>query len=71
MGFFVLQPLKVLISVQVYHGRHQPFVVFLLQIRVLTVDPVTLLTDLRLNKGIDTALGLPNGPNAGVTLRLM
>ncbi len=35
------------------------------------IDPVQLLSDLRENKGVDTALGLPNGPNSGLTLRLV
>lgn len=34
------------------------------------VDPVKLLADLRANIGIDTALGLPNGPNSGLSVHL-
>lgn len=35
-----------------------------------TVDPVNLLYDLRSNIGVDTALGLPAGPNSGLSVRL-
>jgi hypothetical protein len=34
------------------------------------VDPASLLNDLRTHKGIDTALGLPPGPNSGLSVRL-
>jgi hypothetical protein len=34
------------------------------------VDPVRLLGDLRNNPGVDTALGLPAGPNSGLSVRL-
>lgn len=34
------------------------------------VDPVRLLSDLRTNIGVDTALGLPGGPNSGLSVRL-
>jgi hypothetical protein len=34
------------------------------------VTPATLLNDLRANIGIDTALGLPAGPNSGLTAKL-
>jgi len=34
-------------------------------------DPRILLNDLRDNKGIDTSLGLPNGPNSGLSLKLV
>jgi hypothetical protein len=34
------------------------------------LDPVTLLNDLRHNIGVDTALGLPPGPNSGMSVRL-
>jgi hypothetical protein len=34
------------------------------------VDPHTLLADLRTNTGVDTALGLPGGPNSGLSVRL-
>src|SRR6266851_5569734 len=33
-------------------------------------DPKALLTDLRSNPGVDTALGLPPGPNSGLSARL-
>ena len=35
-----------------------------------TVNPSTLLTDLRSHIGVDTALGLPAGPNSGLSVRL-
>lgn len=34
------------------------------------VDPQKLLDDLRIHQGIDTALGLPNGPNSGLSVKL-
>jgi hypothetical protein len=36
-----------------------------------TVPPGSLLDDLRSNVGIDTALGLPAGPNSGLSARLV
>jgi hypothetical protein len=35
-----------------------------------SVDPGTLLNDLRAHQGVDTALGLPAGPNSGLSVRL-
>lgn len=35
-----------------------------------TIDPVNLLYDLRNNIGVDTAFGLPAGPNSGLSVRL-
>ena len=35
-----------------------------------TIDPVNLLYDLRNNIGVDTALGMPAGPNSGLSVRL-
>ncbi|WP_394651822.1 hypothetical protein [uncultured Acinetobacter sp.] len=34
------------------------------------VEPEKLLSDLRTNVGVDTALGLPSGPNSGLTVKL-
>lgn len=34
------------------------------------VDPHALLADLRAHQGVDTALGLPPGPNSGLSVRL-
>jgi hypothetical protein len=34
------------------------------------LDPATLLEDLRENTGVDTALGLPPGPNSGLSGRM-
>jgi hypothetical protein len=34
------------------------------------VDPSLLLTDLRTSIGVDPALGIPAGPNSGLTVRL-
>jgi hypothetical protein len=35
------------------------------------VTPEQLLSDLRTNIGVDTALGLPSGPNSGLTVKLV
>ena len=35
-----------------------------------SVDPVNLLYDLRNSVGVDTAFGLPAGPNSGLSVRL-
>jgi len=59
-------------QLQVYRGRHsenpRPESEALIG---AIIDPVSLLDDLRLNIGIDTALGLPSGPNSGLTIRLV
>ena len=34
------------------------------------LDPAALLADLRANMGVDTALGLPPGPNSGLSGRI-
>ncbi|WP_066588448.1 hypothetical protein [Sphingomonas pruni] len=34
------------------------------------VDPATVLEDLRRTQGVEPALGLPPGPNSGLTLRI-
>jgi hypothetical protein len=36
-----------------------------------SVDPEALLADLRKNVGVDTALGLPPGPNSGLSVKLV
>lgn len=36
-----------------------------------TISPKELLQDLRTNIGVDTALGLPAGPNSGLTIKLV
>jgi hypothetical protein len=36
-----------------------------------TIDAATLLADLRAHSGVDTALGLPPGPNSGLSARLL
>jgi len=35
------------------------------------VDPATILADLRRTNGVEPALGLPPGPNSGLTLRIL
>jgi len=35
-----------------------------------SVDPQTLLADLRANPGVETALQIPGGPNSGLSVRL-
>jgi len=35
------------------------------------VDPHELLSDLRVNIGVDTVLGLPAGPNSGLSVKLV
>jgi len=37
----------------------------------MTVNAAKLLADLRQNPGVDTALGLPPGPNSGLSVRLI
>lgn len=34
------------------------------------IEAQALLADLRIHQGVDTALGLPNGPNSGLSVRL-
>ncbi|MEK6397323.1 MAG: hypothetical protein V4734_04495, partial [Terriglobus sp.] len=34
------------------------------------VDPALILADLRVTQGVEPALGLPPGPNSGLTLRV-
>ncbi|OLS20106.1 MAG: hypothetical protein HeimC3_41880 [Candidatus Heimdallarchaeota archaeon LC_3] len=34
-------------------------------------EPEALLKDLRLNPGVDTALGIPSGPNSGLSVKLV
>jgi hypothetical protein len=34
------------------------------------IDPQALLEDLRVHQGVDTALGLPPGPNSGLSIKL-
>jgi hypothetical protein len=36
----------------------------------LLVDPVVVLIDLRVSQGVEPALGIPPGPNSGITLRI-
>jgi len=35
------------------------------------MDPIKLLDDLRTNIGVDTVLGLPSGPNSGLSIRVI
>ena len=36
----------------------------------LLIDPWTTLIDLRVSQGVETALGIPPGPNSGITVRI-
>jgi len=36
----------------------------------MVLDPEALVTDLRQSKGVEPALGLPPGPNSGLTIKL-
>jgi hypothetical protein len=36
----------------------------------LKINPEVLLNDLRIHQGVDTALGLPAGPNSGLSVKL-
>lgn len=58
-------------EVQVYRGRHsnKPRTASTALIGK-NLNPQTLLDDLKVNIGTDTALGLPPGPNSGLTIKL-
>ena len=60
-----------LATVQVYRGKAvvEPRPDSQAKIGML-VDAQILLTDLRISKGVDSALGIPAGPNSGLTARL-
>ena len=59
-------------QIQVYRGRHSENPRSDSEALIGSfVNPETLLADLRENIGLDTALGLPNGPNSGLTLKLI
>jgi hypothetical protein len=57
-------------SVEVYRAKEvaepRPESIAMIGTRV---DPTSLLADLRANIGVDTALGLPAGPNSGLSAR--
>ncbi|MFL9824715.1 hypothetical protein, partial [Rhodoplanes sp. SY1] len=36
----------------------------------LLVEPTTILTDLRVSQGVESALGIPPGPGSGISLRI-
>ena len=59
-------------TVQVYRGKDavEPRPESQATIGML-VGAHTLLTDLRVSKGVDSALGIPAGPNSGLTVRLL
>jgi hypothetical protein len=59
-------------QLQVYRGRHSENPRTESEALIGSfVNPETLLADLRENIGLDTALGLPNGPNSGLTLKFI
>jgi hypothetical protein len=59
------------VSLEIYHAKsvHSPRTESQQKIGQ-TVNPSTLLTDLRSHIEVDTALGLPAGPNSGLSVRL-
>lgn len=59
-------------SLEIYRARYSenPRAESLLLIGK-TVDAYNLLSDLRNNTGVDTALGLPPGPNSGICVKLI
>lgn len=58
-------------SLTIYRARHSDNPRSESQMMIgKTVDAAKLLADLRENIGVDTALGLPPGPNSGLTVRL-
>lgn len=58
-------------TVTVYRARHSSNPRSTSEEKIDTsVDAKDLLEDLRKNIGIDTALGLPNGPNSGLSVKL-
>jgi hypothetical protein len=59
-------------QVQVYRGKEVSNARSASEAMIGTVvDPRSLLEDLRVNIGVDTALGLPAGPNSGLTIRMV
>ena len=59
-------------ELKVYRARHSDNPRMESQLMIgQTVDPNKLLGDLRQNIGVDTALGLPAGPNSGLSVRLV
>ena len=60
------------LRLQVYRAKSVTNPRSVSQARVGTyVDPQTLLHDLRSHQGVDTALGLPAGPNSGLSVLLI
>lgn len=58
--------------IQVYRGKEVAHARSAsVQILGRTFSPRELLMDLRVNIGVDTALGLPSGPNSGLTIKLI
>jgi hypothetical protein len=37
----------------------------------LQIDPIVTLTDLRASPGVETALGIPGGPNSGLSVKFL
>lgn len=67
-----VRAIKSSMQLKVYRGRYSdnPRVESEMMIGK-TIDAVKLLDDLRTNIGVDTALGLPSGPNSGLTVKLL
>lgn len=60
------------VNVEVYRAKSVDNARILSQHKVgQVIDPKILLNDLRENIGVDTALGLPSGPNSGLSIKLI
>jgi hypothetical protein len=59
-------------EIEIYRGRHsnKPRSASIMLIGK-KIDPKKMLADLRTSIGVDTALGLPPGPNSGLTIKLV
>ncbi|MEV8511369.1 hypothetical protein [Dactylosporangium sp. NPDC051484] len=66
-----VRAISAMMKVQVYRAKavNDPRLESALKIGQL-IDPAALLDDLRMHVGVETALGLPPGPNSGLCVRL-